>query len=287
LKVDFELKAPNTFLLKTPNLNMPLSPTGKRKQTIPGPLVQTVASLSRLPPTAKPSSFYDIPQTPLCLRAEKLIKKEIPDWAANHCFRTYAFGLAIANYAEFDTEQAKIELGFDKELHFITCALHEWGMSEEGINQSKLSLELWGALRAREWILEQKSSTSEIPTKSLGEWADLAAEAIARHTIEFRGFSKSVNIQTALLTLGSGQDLMGLSSAFVHADDIKLICEKWPRIGYVDGLRALTKEEVTRKPGCLFEGCRGDFDPGMYHVSCYTGIQGSLTTNPASRLSQI
>ncbi|KAJ5616503.1 hypothetical protein N7537_001617 [Penicillium hordei] len=264
---------------------MPPSPTRHRHQTIPSPLVQTVASLCRPPPTAKPSSFYDIPQTPICLRAEQIIKEEIPDWAANHCFRTYAFGLAIANYAGLDTEQAKVQFGFDKELHFLTCALHEWGMSEEGIKQSKLSLELWGAIRAREWILEQKGSMSETTTtKPLGEWADLAAEAIARHTIEFRGFSKTVNLQTALLTLGSGQDLMGLSSAFVHADDIKFICEKWPRIGYVDGLRDLTKEEVARKPGCLFEGCWGDFDPGMYHVSCFKGLQGSLTKNSSPRL---
>ncbi|KAJ5256826.1 hypothetical protein N7478_012930 [Penicillium angulare] len=263
---------------------MPSSPTFCRHQTIPGPLVQTIASLNRPPITAKPSSFYDVPDTPICLRAVEVIKKEIPDWAANHCFRTYAFGLAIANYAGFDTEQAKLELGFDKELHFLTCALHEWGMGEEGINQSKLSLELWSAIRAREWIIEQQSSTPEGEMRPLQEWADLAAEAIARHTIEFRGFSKTVNIHTALLTLGSGQDLMGLSSAFVHPDDIKLICKKWPRLGYVDGLRALTKEEVRQKPGCLFEGCWGDFDPGMYSVSCFKGLQGSLTKRVSARL---
>ncbi|KGO63001.1 hypothetical protein PEX2_045240 [Penicillium expansum] len=263
---------------------MSLFTTRQRHLTIPGPVVQTVASLHRPPPTAKPSSFYDIPQTELCLRAEKMIQEQIPSWAANHCFRTYAFGLAIANYAGFDTDQAKVELGFDKEFHFLTCALHEWGMSEEGIKQSKLSLELWGAIRAREWILEQDCDISEARIQPLGEWADLAAEAIARHTIEFRGFSKSVNLQTALLTLGSGQDLMGLSSAFVHADDIKIICERWPRIGYVDGLRALTREEVERKPGCLFEGCWGDFDPGMYNVSCFKGLQGSLSEAPSSKL---
>ncbi|KAL3481529.1 hypothetical protein BJX99DRAFT_253454 [Aspergillus californicus] len=257
---------------------MPPSQSHKKRQTIRGPLFQTIASLSRPPPTAKPSSFFDIPQTPICLRAEQIIKSEIPDWAANHCFRTYAFGLAIANYAGFDSEQA--ELGFNKELHFLTCALHEWGMSTEGIKQSKLSLEIWGAFRAREWILEQEG----VEMQQLREWADLAAEAIARHTIEFRGFSKRVNLLTALLTLGSGQDLMGLSSAFVHPDDIRLICERWPRLGYVDGLCALTSEEVDRKPGCLFEGCAEDFDPGMYHVACFKGLQGSLTKEHSSRL---
>jgi cyanamide hydratase len=248
----------------------------KQYKTIPGPLVQTVAALSRPPATPKTSSFYDIPSTSICLLAEKVALQEIPDWIANHCFRSYAFALAVANYAGFDTDKAKEELGFDKELLFLTCALHEWGMCEEGINQSKLSLELWSAIRAREWIREQSKRGSPRSSQKLCEWADLSAEAIARHSIEFRGFSKQVNINTALLTIGSGHDLMGLFSAFIHPNDINLICARWPRVGYVDGLRDLARVEVLKKPGCLFEGCQENFDPGMYHVQCFQGLQGKL-----------
>jgi len=255
--------------------------------TIPAPLVEHLRTLSRPQPSPHPLQLFEVPQTKLCLRAEAFVSDWLPVWAANHCFRTYAFAIAIAEYAGWTTGAQAKNLGFDKELVFLSCALHEMGFDLKSGVKSRLSLEIWGAIKAREWILGQGDAFMESEGRchnDLIEWADEACEAIARHTIEFRGFSSRVRVTGALVTLGAGQDLMGLSSAFIHPEDVTTICGKWPRAGYCDGLRAHAILEVSNKPACLFEDCVGAFDPGMYSISCFEGLQGELTEDSGWQL---
>lgn len=247
---------------------------------IPAPLVDYVASLDRLPPIVLGRSFFDFPRTPLAERAAQFVKDFLPPWAAHHSFRTYAFALAIARYAGWDTGQKAQELGFDRELVYLACILHEIGFNSEA-QESPLSLELWSAVKAREWILSQslqvvEESHGSRTTTMLAHWADEVCEAVARHTIEFQGFSTQVRLTGALVTLGAGQDLMGLSTKFVHEDDIQTICDLWPRVGYCDGLKLIAHMEIQNKPGCLFTDCVTAFESDMYKVACFDGLQGCL-----------
>ncbi|KAH6648127.1 hypothetical protein BKA67DRAFT_506681, partial [Truncatella angustata] len=192
--------------------------------SIPAPLIGHLASLNLPAPSALGPSFFELPETPLAKRAENFVREFIPLWAAHHSFRTYAFALCIANYAGWDSGENAQELGFDKELIYFACVLHEIGFNPDA-QKSSLSLELWGAIKAREWILEQTSQVLEEcrgfqTAESMAYWADEVCEAIARHTIEFRDFSSRVRLTGALVTLGAGQDLMGLSAQFIHSDDI-------------------------------------------------------------------
>ncbi|KAH8652583.1 hypothetical protein BGZ61DRAFT_487498 [Ilyonectria robusta] len=248
--------------------------------SIPAPLVGHLASLNLPTPSALGASFFDFPNTSLAKRAEEFVRKILPAWAAHHSFRTYAFAIGIANYAGWDTGDKAQELGFDKELIFLACALHEIGFNPSA-QKSPLSLELWGAIKARQWLLDQTAQVVEEcqgsrTAEAMTFWADEVCEAIARHTIEFRDFSSRVRLTGALVTLGAGQDLMGLSTKFMNPEDIKSICETWPRLGYCDGLKAIAKIEVGNKPACLFEDCVAAFDPGMYGVACFDGLQGVL-----------
>ncbi|KAF9877528.1 hypothetical protein CkaCkLH20_05228 [Colletotrichum karsti] len=167
---------------------------------------------------------------------------------------------------------------------FFTCALHEIGFNPDA-QKSPMSLELWGAIKARQWLLDQTAQVVEEcqgsqTAENLATWADEVCEAIARHTIEFRDFSSRVRLTGALVSLGAGQDLMGLSARFVNKEDVISICERWPRLGYCDRLKAVAEVEVASKPGCLFEDCTGAFDPGMYSVDCFeastNGYDGTL-----------
>ncbi|WQF76731.1 hypothetical protein CDEST_01745 [Colletotrichum destructivum] len=251
--------------------------------TIPAPLVQHLASLQRPPPQALGREFFDIPRSPICQRAASFIRGWNSPWIANHCFRTYAFALAIAKYAGWDTGAEAEALGFDRELVFLACVMHEMGIHPGEALHSRLSLEIWGAIKAREWILNQTKEfvvDESRPEGLLKDWADEVCEAIARHTIEFRGFSSRCRLTLALVTLGSGQDLMGLSSTAIHANDIRTICEIWPRSGYCQGLSQYTKQEVGLKPACLFDDCARLFDPQMFEVEVYKGMHGQLDKFP-------
>ncbi|KAH7118327.1 hypothetical protein EDB81DRAFT_667761 [Dactylonectria macrodidyma] len=246
---------------------------------IPAPLVDHITSLDRGPPISKGIRFYDVPDTELCKRAEAFVHAWLPQYIANHALRTYAFALAVANYAGWDSGEKARELGFDKEVIFLACALHELGFDLDQGVKSRLSLELWGAIKAREWIMQQQDAFLEVSGRNietLQEWADEACEAIARHTIEFRDFTSRVRLTGALVTLGAGMDLMGTCVRFVHDQDTKAICSRWPRAGYCEGLAKHAELEVGNKPACLFEDCVSAFNPGMFSIPCFEGMQGEL-----------
>ena len=125
------------------------------------------------------------------------------------------------------------------------------------------------------------------PEQFLRDWADETCESIARHTLEFRGFSSRCRLSLALVTLGSGQDLMGSVSSCIHPDDIKTICDLWPRAGYCEGLSRHTKMEVGSKPACLFEDCAMAFDPAMFEVQVYKNLRGDFAEYRAEVKSKL
>ncbi|WYZ38396.1 hypothetical protein EsH8_III_000310 [Colletotrichum jinshuiense] len=246
---------------------------------IPTPLVEQLAALKRPKPIVLGPDFFNVPETPICQRAASFIRVWNPQWIANHSFRTYAFALAIARYAGWDSGIQAEQLGFDRELIFLACVMHEMGIHSREALKSRLSLEIWGGIKAREWILEQRDNFVDEegrPEQLLKDWADEVCESIARHTIEFRGFSSRCRLTLALVALGSGQDLMGLSTSAIHQDDLQTICDLWPRNGYCQGLSQYTKHEVALKPACLFEDCASVFDPAMFDVEVYKNLQGNL-----------
>lgn len=249
------------------------------RSAVPAPLFKHIASLDRPSPEPLGIDFFQPPQTPICQRAQEFILGYLPLWAVHHCYRTWAFGLAIAHYAGWDKEPRASELGFEREEIFLACILHELGFNTKDALNSRLSLEIWGGIKAREWILSQAPEFVDNEGQSIEELRDLAdeaCEAIAKHTIEFRGFSSRVRLTGAIVSLGSGHDLMGLCPTAVSQGDLIAICEKWPRIGYCEGLRKVSRAEVTSKPACLFEDCLPQFDPAMFDVLLFDGQQGVL-----------
>ncbi|TQN65181.1 hypothetical protein CSHISOI_10247, partial [Colletotrichum shisoi] len=66
---------------------------------------------------------------------------------------------------------------------------------------SRLSHEIWGAIKARECILNQTEEfvvDESRPEELLKDWADEVCEAMARHAVEFRGFSSRCRLTLAL-----------------------------------------------------------------------------------------
>ncbi|KAG9253528.1 uncharacterized protein F5Z01DRAFT_143366 [Emericellopsis atlantica] len=127
---------------------------------VPTPLLEHVASLNALPPTPKGAGFFSVPDSAICKKSETFVGEYLPAWIGNHAFLTYAFTLAIANHAGWDRSVRARELGFDRELIFLAWALHEMGFDIKDGLKSRMSLELWGGIMAREWILAQEWTLS-------------------------------------------------------------------------------------------------------------------------------
>lgn len=242
---------------------------------LPRPLLAHLAQLAVDPAQPLDAEFFDLPSTDLAQRSIAFVRSLIPEWAVNHSFRTYAFGLAIAHYAGWDQGDAASRLGFDRETLFLACFLHEIGFEQQNAPESRLSLEFWAAIKARDWILQQ--GPDAFPREmTLADCADECFEAIALHSLEPAIPRGRVRLLPALCALGALQDLLGSLTAFIHEDTIQIILSRWPRLGYVDGLAHVTRNEVAKKPGCIFEICEGTFMRPMYSVPCFEGKQGML-----------
>jgi cyanamide hydratase family protein with HD domain len=248
------------------------------KDALPRPLVLHLAQLEVDPPKPLPSECYDPPSTPLCKQAMEYIGLHLPLWTVNHCYRTFAFAVAIAHYAGWDQNPAAERLAYDREGVFLACFLHEIGFNQQEAPKSRLSLEFWGAIKAREWLLSQEARYIKDGgnSETINDYADDAFEAIAMHTLEPTMTKGRARLIPALCALGANQDLLGGLTGFIHRETINAIVTRWPRLGYVDGLKAIALAETTNKPGCLFESCLDAFLDPMYKVACFQEHQGVL-----------
>ncbi|KAI6779105.1 Metal dependent phosphohydrolase [Emericellopsis cladophorae] len=235
---------------------------------VPTPLLEHVASLNALPPTPIGAGFFSVPDSAICKKAEAFVGEYLPTWMGNHAFRTYASALAIPNHAGWDGGDKARELGIHRELIFLARVLREMGFDAKDSLKSRMSLELWGGIMARKWILAQEE--------------DLVAAGRSPELL-LGGFSSHCNFTLALVVLAAGHGLPGLSNAFVHEDEVKAICDKWPRRGYCAGLSRHTKLELERKPACMFEDFLPLFNSGMFEVDVFESVQSELDNDKGGR----
>ena len=165
------------------SLNMPCP------GSLPNPIRGYIASLQSTK-TPHPPSFFDPPSdsnntplSPIVARAKSFIHQLLPPWAENHVYRTYAFGLVAAEFAGWshsspDEVHGAEKLGWDKDLWFLTAILHDigWDSKVNLREESRLSFEVYGGVKARELLLEWGAN---------GEVADEVCESIIRHTVSF------------------------------------------------------------------------------------------------------
>ena len=142
--------------------------------SLPNPILAHVDGLDISATEKHLSTFFDPPTGTLPERALQTIEALLPKWAVHHCLRVWAFGLVIAEAAQWSVGPKATSLGWDRTLWFLVAILHDIGWDEEGSLNSRLSFELYGGIKAREWLLEWGASQ---------DIADEVCEAIVRHTV--------------------------------------------------------------------------------------------------------
>ncbi|MEO1393715.1 MAG: HD domain-containing protein [Cyanobacteria bacterium J06634_5] len=169
---------------------------------------------------------YKIPDSKLCQKATKLVKKVSPQVLHNHCLRTYFFGqqLGIAN-----------QLTFDAELFYLAAVMHDLGLTKTFIGQQRYEIE--GADAAKKFV--QKQGLKD-------EQAEIIWDAIALHTSI--GIASRKRPEIALVHLGASLDIFGRGVEALSADTVHQIFETYPRLNLSDALTELFIYQIEQKP---------------------------------------
>jgi len=184
--------------------------------------------------TPHPISLASLPtpSTPLTEAALRFARSELDDIMFNHSNRVYYIGKAMVKEHFTDWH-------VDDECYYLTSLLHDLGVGPKNLQSTRLSFEFYGAIRAREFILQQPGG------KQLQNIADEVCEAIIRHT----NFVKGKMTSTAeLIQLSTTLDVIGANQRHIALQTYDEIAGSYPRLGFNQHFAQLMEREMTVKP---------------------------------------
>lgn len=84
------------------------------------------------------------------------------------------------------------------------------------------------------------------------------------------------------MKLGALHDLNGMAvPSWMHPDDNRTICGRWPRVGIIEQLPKYIDQELYIKPGCLsFKWGGENLKDVMSAAVCFHGLEGEAQDDP-------
>ena len=162
-----------------------------------------------------------LPDSPSAVAALELVRANESAAIANHSVRAFLFGMLFAEHRGMTD--------FDSTLLFLSCVLHDIGLSELGNRSQRFEVD--GADVAGDFLAEQGFSAAD---------RDTVWEAIALHTSG--GIAERRGPITALTRWGVGLDF-GRGGDFISDDQAAAIHDSYPRLSME---RALVDAIVTQ-----------------------------------------
>jgi hypothetical protein len=169
------------------------------------------------------------PGSEVARAAQELCSEVSPPFLYHHAVRVFAWACLLA---EVD------RLGFDRELLYVACLMHDIGLSERYAGPRCFEHE--SARVAR--------SFAEGHGWEVGRCCDLA-EAIRLH-MQPRVVPED-GVEAYLLTEAAGCDVSGVRAAELDPVRRVSVLTLAPRSGFKEGFTDLFGEEARRKPGCM------------------------------------
>lgn len=168
-----------------------------------------------------------IPDSKIANSALALLKACSPKFLCNHCMRTYAFGALGAR---------RLGKTFDPEIGFVAAALHDLGLMPEYEGQTQ-RFELDSADAARAFVIANGYDAQK---------ADLVWEAVALHSTVGVPLRKAPEV--ALVHIGAGVDVFGVSLERFPSEVVEAILEAFPRLGFKAAFLEVVLDYAKRKP---------------------------------------
>ncbi|SEP14787.1 HD domain-containing protein [Amycolatopsis saalfeldensis] len=184
---------------------------------------------------AAPGVEHDLitlPGTPLAEAVVDLVRPVESPSVFNHSIRSYLFARLMAGRLALT--------GYDDDLLFAACALHDLGVAADGPHRQRFEVE--GADRAAEFLVRQGVSTAD---------ADQVWQAIALHTSP--GIAERRGVLCVLVREGVGLDFGGVVSGG-HLDAVTdeladTIHARYPRLDMIGSLTDAIVAQAAKNPG--------------------------------------
>jgi hypothetical protein len=159
---------------------------------------------------------WNFPDTDICSAALQLAFDVSPAFIANHCVRSYLFARELAA-----AEGLRSGPDYDDELVFLSCLLHDLGVTEYGDGDQRFEVD--GADAAVRFLHEQGVSDGRTNTV----W-----QSIALHTSV--GLAHRFGPEQSVSHFGISLDINGFDKARLSPGFAERVHAAWPRhnLGY-------------------------------------------------------
>jgi hypothetical protein len=141
--------------------------------------------------------------------ATELVRDTSPDYLFNHAVRTFLFGALIGNANNFK---------FDFEILYLTCILHDLGLTERFVGP--LPFEIQGAQAARAFLTEHGLPNDQ---------ANVVWEGIAMHPFAMASFKQP---EIALVAAGAAADVVGSDLERIPESAKAAVVNAFPRLDF-------------------------------------------------------
>jgi hypothetical protein len=169
-----------------------------------------------------------IPDSRLAGQAADLVRTCSPDFLTNHCFRSHAWSVALAE---------RDAVSFDAELLYVAALLHDLGLVAR-FDTGR--------------CFEEDSAAAAADLAAVEGWPDerreALAEAIRLHVaIEI---ALEEGPEAYLLWHATGLDVTGHRHGDVTPQIVEKVVAAYPRLDFKHGFTDLIADQAARKPVC-------------------------------------
>lgn len=171
-----------------------------------------------------------LPDSATAREALNWIRRTEPEWLVNHSIRSFLFARLLARHRGM-----RPGVDYDTELLFLTCVLHDLGLTDEGNGSQRFEVD--GADLAAKFVAARGYETGAV---------DMVWRAIALHT-SF-GIAERCGTLCALLHGGTVIDITARGSEFISDAEAQLIHDAYPRRSAVRGLLGAIGDQVAVRP---------------------------------------
>src|ERR1700757_114103 len=154
---------------------------------------------------SQPDGRIDLPDSEIACAAKQFVFDVSPAFVAHHSVRSYLFGRELAA-----TKGLRREIDYDDELVFLSCVLHDLGVTEYANGDQRFEVD--GADGAARFLRDHGVAEARVTTV----W-----QAIALHTSA--GLAHKFGSEQAVAQMGIAADIIGLDRQLLppgFADDV-------------------------------------------------------------------